>query len=449
MTTLSEPSTRTPLDEEALFRQAKRRERRRRLLVFVAVLLAAGCVIGGFVASGTKPPTSHTSNAPPRPTTVPSASSSTKALSNSTAPYFMPGYFGWLSGDELWAANGLRFYLSRDAVTFAVAKIPDLSGDLASTLLAVSPAAASTYAIAMTASRSFGTCGHFEAPSPSTPAFTTSAVAVTTDNGRTWTRAVLPECGVVASLSLANAQDGFALTFPGDGASSDTPTLLDATTNGGRTWHIIGPAPQAAGITFVSATLGFGVGEGARPGGDLERTTDGGDNWESVTLPVPRAYRGEDVGADTPTFFNTEDGVVDLIPKTSGSTRLDHVLVDVTHDGGSSWTTTVSPAERDLAGYGSPQGFRPGQPQLVPFSAVSMRTWVFLLGPELYETTDGGASWSKVTPDPRWSTGLVMRVTFATADLGWAFAGKQSWNEQLFVTTNAGRTWRAISSLTA
>src|ERR1700691_2483886 len=169
MTTLSEPSTRSSLDEEALFRDAKRRERRRRLLVLVAVLLAAGGVVGGVVASGTSRPTSHISSAPPRPVTVPSASSSTKTLPDGTGPYFMPGYLGQLSGHELWAANGVYFYLSHNGVTFTNTKIPGLSGDLASTLLAVSPAAASTYAIAMTASRSFGTCRHFEAPGPNTP----------------------------------------------------------------------------------------------------------------------------------------------------------------------------------------------------------------------------------------------------------------------------------------
>jgi photosystem II stability/assembly factor-like uncharacterized protein len=423
--------------------EARRSQLRRRLFGLAAVLLVAAGVLGGFAASGRHPPTS---NASPRPVTVPLAFSVTRISLRGTGPYFMPGYFGRVSGKELWAANGVDFYVSRNGATFTVTEIPGLSGDLASTLLAVSPAGTNTYAIAMTASRSFGTCGHFEVPSPSAPAYMTSAVAVTADNGRSWTRAVLPKCGVVTSLSLADAEDGFALTFPG-GAPSATPTLLDATTDGGRSWHVVGAAPQALEITFASATLGFGIGDGARLGGDLERTTDGGHSWERVALPVPRAYRGEDLGVDTPTFFNADDGVVDLIPETSGNTRFDHVLVDVTHDGGSSWTTAVSPAERDLAGYGSPQSFRPGQPQLVPFSAVSMRTWVFLLGPELYETVDGGASWTEVTPDPQWPAGLVTRVSFATASLGWAFAGRQSWNEQLFVTISAGRTWRAVSNL--
>ena len=111
MTTLSDPSTHAALDEEALFREAERRERRRRVLILAAVLLAVGRVLGGFAASGTNPPTSHTLNSPARSVTVPPASSSTKTLSRTTGPYFMPGYFGQLSGRELWAANGVFFYL--------------------------------------------------------------------------------------------------------------------------------------------------------------------------------------------------------------------------------------------------------------------------------------------------------------------------------------------------
>jgi photosystem II stability/assembly factor-like uncharacterized protein len=377
---------------------------------------------------------------------VPSASSSTKVLSNSTGPYFMPGYFGRLSGHELWAASGLHFYLSRDGSTFTLATIPGLSADLATSLLAVAPAGPGAYAIAMTTGRGFGTCGHPLPPDQTTSEYLTSAaVAVTTDDGKSWTTGRLPKCGIVTSLSLVNASDGFALSEPG--GRPQQPTLLDATTNGGRSWRIVGPAPEADAITFVSAMLGFGVGGSDHRGARIERTTDGGRTWESVALPVPRAYRGDDVGVGMPTFFNANEGIVDLTPETSGDTRLDRVLVDVTHDGGRSWTTTMSPVDRNLAGYGTAQGTGPGQPQLVPFSAVSMRTWVLLLGPALYETTDAGASWTKVTPNPNWPAGLVTSVTFATASLGWAFAGTQQSDQQVFITTNAGRTRRAISSL--
>jgi hypothetical protein len=241
MTTLSEAPTRSSLDEDALFREAKRRERRRRSAVLVAVLFAAGGVTGGLVASGTNPPTSHTSSAPSRPVTVPSASSSTKVLSNSTGPYFMPGYFGRLSGHELWAASGLHFYLSRDGSTFTLATIPGLSADLATSLLAVAPAGPGAYAIAMMTGRGFGTCGHPLPPDQTTSEYLTSAaVAVTTDDGKSWTTGRLPKCGIVTSLSLVNASDGFALSEPG--GRPQQPTLLDATTNGGRSWRIVGPA---------------------------------------------------------------------------------------------------------------------------------------------------------------------------------------------------------------
>jgi len=252
----------------------------------------------------------------------------------------------------------------------------------------------------------------------------------------------------VTSLSLVNGTDGFALTEAGalTRELSDWPTLLDSTTNGGRSWHVVGPGPKADEITFVSATLGFGAGQRARLGGDLERTTNGGRTWKGVALPVPRAYRGDDFGVGTPTFFNADDGVVDLIPGTSG---LGRVLVDVTHDGGRSWTTTVSPVDSDLAGNRSSGADGAGQSQLVPLSIVSMKTWVLLLGSALYETTDAGTSWTKVTPDPQWPAGLVTRVAFATPNLGWAFAGTKAWEQQLFITTNAGRTWRPISSLAA
>jgi hypothetical protein len=447
VTTLSEPSTRASLEEEALFREAKRRERRRRLLAIAAVLIVTGGVLGGFAASVANPPTHHRTNARQRPSSAaPGAPSSTKTSQSSVGPYVMPDYFGRLSGHELWVANGLHFYLSRDGTSFTLTKIPKLSGDLASSLLAVAAAGPGIFAVGTTTGRGFGTCDHPAPPDRTTSEFQTAGIAVTINDGRSWTTAPLPECGIVTSLSLVNGHDGFALTGPG--GISETPTLLDATTDGGRSWHVVGPAPAADEVTFVSASRGIGVESGDHVGAQIERTTDGGRRWESVNLPKPRAYRGDDVGVGTPTFFNADDGVIDLVPETNGNVRLERVLVDVTHDGGRSWTTVTTPVQADLASDGSLQPAQPGQPQLVPFSAVSMRTWVLFLGPVLYETTDGGASWTRVTPKPRWPAGLVTAVTFANASLGWAFAGDQFSDGQVLVTRNGGRMWRAISSLT-
>jgi len=332
-----------------------------------------------------------------------------------------------------------------------VTKVPHLSGDLASSLLAVSPAGPGTYGIAMTTARAFGTCGHFEVGGANVPEFQLSAVSVTSDDGRAWATATMPECGVVTSLSLVNSHDGFVLTRPGGGSSSK-PTLLDSTTDGGRTWQVIGPAPRVSEVFFSSANVGLGFSTLDQTRAVIERTTNGGRTWAAVALPLPAGYRGGEVALGTPTLFGAEDGVVDVVAQTSGHQGVDRLVVDVTRDGGRSWTTAPSPTDVNLAGYSPGPDDGPIADQVVPFSAASMTTWVLLLGPTIYETVNGGGSWTKVKPDPYWPAGTVMRVAFTSASRGWAFGaftGTQTGSGEVVATTDSGRVWRAITTSVA
>lgn len=161
---------------------------------------------------------------------------------------------------------------------------------------------------------------------------------------------------------------------------------------------------------------------------------------------MPGEYAGGDAAVGLPTFFDREDGVVDILPETSGNQNLERLVVDVTHDGGKSWMTSQSPVDPDVMSYGPvPSGGDGLIPwQLVLFAAVSTRTWVLLLGPTLYETTDGGAAWTKTVPKEHWLAGLVATVAFTSATRGWAFV-----DGQVFSTSDGGRYWRSISDPTA
>jgi len=81
---------------------------RRARIVAVAVLVAAGC---GALAQSLA---DHLGESPA--SMGPRAWTSMKT--GRVGPYVMPGYFGLLSGDELWAANGQYLYLSHDGMTW-------------------------------------------------------------------------------------------------------------------------------------------------------------------------------------------------------------------------------------------------------------------------------------------------------------------------------------------
>lgn len=222
-------------------------------------------------------------------------------------------------------------------------------------------------------------------------------------------------------------------------------------TNGGQTWDsVFDKEPAAIGAVTVdpvdNQTVWVGTGE-ANPRNDVSdgdgvyKTTDGGEHWTNVGLKGskyvsrilvdPHNHNHVIVGALGDVFANSpERGVY------------------VTDDGGKTWKQTL---------YAGPQSgvsdlaLDPQDPNVV-YAGIwqfQRRPWTFTSGGDqdgLYKSTDGGATWTKLTghglPD-----GTLGRIGLAVApsDGNRVYAVIESKSGVLWRSDDAGAHWKMVS----
>ena len=240
-----------------------------------------------------------------------------------------------------------------------------------------------------------------------------------TDGGKSWTFVALPgciqSCGSL-SLSMVYAQNGYAVTDGLNGA----PGLVFSTRDGGTSWTRISTIPSLNGVevsgplehsqlVFTSESDGWAVPgptfdpstNSGFPGSTIYRSTDRGTSWSAVPgLPSGRQYT-------LPQFFGGQS-VVTLGTKASGSDP----TVYVSDDGGSIWTKHGVPAF--LGSQFSPGGIA------YRFAAVTPLNWKVDVGSALYETNDGGATWTTQKPKPTVGVGNVTAIMFSSPTRGMA-----------------------------
>jgi len=259
---------------------------------------------------------------------------------------------------------------------------------------------------------------------------TDAEVALTVDGGLTWAVRSLPvqtNDEGVTSFSAPTATSAWATVMGDNGAR------VLKTSDGGLTWTIQGANaiyqdqnsfPDL--IHFFSATEGITIGDATGPNANLEmyRTTDGGATWTPVS-GTPAAQADEYPIDTAPAvvgnhiWFATVNGRVYHSP-----------------DKGLTWTVataTTSPLDRaNLA-------FRDAQNGLLSY-LDDMGT-----NHELYRTTDGGATWARVTyTGPLHGVGLssvpgAAMFVSTGADIGNGDQGSS-------VSRDNGQTWVALEN---
>ena len=144
------------------------------------------------------------------------------------------------------------------------------------------------------------------------------------------------------------------------------------TSDGGLTWDIkksgiVGGSRLAVFDAQTIHALGHTF-----AGDKLYKTTDGGEHWDSLLVPVPRDYNVSGMF-----FVNSSDGYV-IFENRTGGTIITEYPVLMTKDGGESWTSS-EPLEN-------------GAFRCVYFINEQIG-WV-AGGQNVYKTIDGGNSWS-------------------------------------------------------
>jgi photosystem II stability/assembly factor-like uncharacterized protein len=241
----------------------------------------------------------------------------------------------------------------------------------------------------------------------------------TVDGGATWNTLGFLGGSTLHAVAFAGPQRVVAVGFAGTVAASS---------DGGRSWQVIEPAPTSQnlwGLSFPSSDVGWAVGAN----GAMLATTDGGASWE-VRPPVTGAtlrdvefvdeQHGWAVGTGG-TILATTDGGATWTAQTSGTgvelygvafqgVRTGIVVGDggiilVTGDGGATWTSRPSGTTESLRAVALPD---------------PSHGWIVGRSGTILATSDGGATWS---PQDAGTTAHLTDVTFVDTTRGWAAAG--------------------------
>jgi len=185
-------------------------------------------------------------------------------------------------------------------------------------------------------------------------------------------------------------------------------------------------------LTFRTPQYGILIGGVSTLSNRIYRTVDGGTSWTPVTISVPRS--GERVYG-TPAIDGTALELPITLTKSNGDQEVS--IYRSTNDG----ATFTTPSSPPLA---IPAAVSPGE---VSAAILGRTVWVPARG-RIYESTDGGQSWTTI-PSP--GTPYVIDLidsshAIATAtDSGCANGKSECYGyAYLVTTTDSGRHWRAI-----
>ena len=268
----------------------------------------------------------------------------------------------------------------------------------------------------------------------------------TTDGGATWARrTAVPNTRVVNPSSDARPSDLFFLD-ENTGFAAIGAGIIYRTTDGGSTWSpVTNPPNDVRGLWFANANDGYAVGDGAQ----VIKTSDGGQSWSG---------RDASVTDDDLLRIRCADASTCVI-----TTRRGNELLRTTNGGDN--FTSVSPANQRLfaAAFASPSRVTAvgnvgttvvSDNAALTFSRVgdelggaftSLRAaspsiaYAFGRAGSLARTTDGGQTWTEM--DAATSDDLI-DVSFPSTTTGFALDSVG----QLLRTRNSGQSYEILNT---
>lgn len=286
-------------------------------------------------------------------------------------------------------------------------------------------------------------------------AFGYSLVARTSDGVKTLVDVTPPQVTATTIVDGAFFLDptrAWVWIAPRNGSS---PATLERTSDGGATWQATGfRTAHDGGVTFIDSDHGWMIsGESVVNHTALQntlwRTTDGGRNWSVVDQRTHKLAIQPNVQAG-----ECEIGEIGWTSTVHGLAGLECPFdapptVDVTDDGGALWTQATLPALPALkgvslfAGVGPMHVFGHGQLATVVSRCVGPDPTSCLPYGKLYRSGDGGASWTSGAV--AWG---LEDVQMPDRDHAFASNGCQTDHcdsPGLLVTSDGGASWQRLS----
>lgn len=266
----------------------------------------------------------------------------------------------------------------------------------------------------------------------------------THDGGKTWQKAQVPDQFVgVSQIFFLNAQAGWILLGKGAATGSEAVDVLHSS-DGGATWKILsvsnyttGNNPTAlpfggdkSGLSFVNETTGWVTGSSTADNfACLYATHDGGATWRHQAIPIPA--NASQVSTFPPVFFNATSGLLPtIIPSLEGQS----IIIYVTHDGGASWSATgVVPASATAGTI----AFVDAMHGWIASNSFDVKSNRYIQS-TVYSTSDEGKHWTQ--HNVTLSANIIV-IDFASPAQGWALDSSQS----LYQTADGGQTWTKVT----
>jgi photosystem II stability/assembly factor-like uncharacterized protein len=269
----------------------------------------------------------------------------------------------------------------------------------------------------------------------------------TENGGASWSRSAPAGQAEPTSVDFLDPAHGWLLENLGE-AMNQNWVAVYRTTDAGLRWSLTAqtlPGPQSgisrsglptacvkSGMIFSSPQTGWITGYCAT-GHEVLVTHDAGHHWASQPLPITAATCSPDGCLISPPQFIGRSGFL-----TIGHYPATGELL-VSRDGGSSWQVRQLPvgagpypqirffsADRGIAVSGGAQG---------------------RIGSVFYVTADGGRSWTPVPQGRHFPVGAYLDFVSTTVGFAWVSSLEITSGPapDMYVTTNSGRTWIAIT----
>ena len=261
----------------------------------------------------------------------------------------------------------------------------------------------------------------------------------TTDGGQMWESAEInttPQQAARVSVSFLDSKYGWLIAGYGVSMGSESMDIFQ-TNDGGTSWKLtattnpnqeltneLPSSGDKTGLVFADRKNGWLTGFTHGNGIWLYSTHDGGQTWESQSIPIPKGYHteGGSVSTEPPYFFGPKEG---LLPVEFRGQTPPTLVFYRTQDGGLNWnpTTPVQSSQQSFRG--------------LKWSIIDAMHDFVSDGYKLYYTSDGTHSFTSITPNIDLNN--LKQLDFVSEQLGWAIIDGGLWK-----TNDGGHIWTEV-----